>query len=131
MLEPPVCFGEVVERVDGEVVVIVCGGGGVAKGAVHAFCCPGCCVGGRACCEGSSGDEGGPEHFYEGRLEEANECAFERREEKGIDGLVLNERVRDQSRIKEWNVRLADGEELAKMDSYEMRKRSHQVGAWP
>ena len=34
--------------------------------------------------------------------------------EKEIDDLVLNERVRDQSRIKEWNVRLADREVLAK-----------------
>ena len=63
VLEPPVGFGEVVERVDGEVIVAVGGGGGVAEGAVHAFCCPCCCMGGCAGCEGS-GDEGGFEHFY-------------------------------------------------------------------
>lgn len=66
VLEPPVLFGEVVERVDGEVVVEVGGSGGIAEGAVHAFCCPGCCVGGCGCCEGGSGDEGGFEHFYGG-----------------------------------------------------------------
>lgn len=34
--------------------------------------------------------------------------------EKGIDELVLSECLRDQSRIKEWNVGLADREGLAK-----------------
>ena len=62
VLEPPVGFGEVVEGTDGEVVVAVSGGGDVAEGAVHAFCCPGCCVGGCGCCEGGGGDEGGFEH---------------------------------------------------------------------
>ena len=61
VLEPPVSFGEVVEGTDGEVVVAVGGGGGVAEGAVHAFCRPGCCVGGCGGCEGR-GEECGFEH---------------------------------------------------------------------
>ena len=35
------------------------------------------------------------------------------KEEKQIDDMILNERVRDQSRKKEQNVSLADREELA------------------
>ena len=35
------------------------------------------------------------------------------KEEKQVDDTVLSERVRAQSRKKEWNVRLADREELA------------------
>ena len=91
VLEPPVCFGEVVERVDGEVVVIVCGGGGVAEGAVHAFCCPGCCVGGCACCEGSSDDEGGFEHFYGGLFGGQMNVLLKEEKEIRIDDLILKE----------------------------------------
>ena len=61
MLEPPIDFGEVVEGTHGEIVVEVGGGGRVAEGAVHAFCCPCCRMGGRGGCE-DSGNERGFEH---------------------------------------------------------------------
>ena len=63
MLEPPVGLGEVVEGIYREVVVDVGGGGRVAEGAVHAFCCPCCRMGGRGGCEDGA-NERGFEHRY-------------------------------------------------------------------
>ena len=63
VLEPPVGFGEIVEGPHGEVIVEVGGGGGISVGAVHAFCCPCCCVGSCGGCEDSD-NERNLEHRY-------------------------------------------------------------------